>query len=97
MHGDGAAYAPWFRLHYPVHYYYDILVGLDVVTALGRGDDPRLRPALAWLEERPNRDGRWNLDALHPDLEDEGYLKGMRTPYFSFGLEFSPGVRAIGS
>jgi len=88
MHEDGATYAPWLRLHYPVHYYYDVLVGLDFVTALGKADDPRLRPALAWLEERRNRDGRWNLDALHPDLEDERYLAGMRTPYFPLGLEF---------
>ncbi len=24
-------YAPWFRFHYPNHYFYDILVGLDVI------------------------------------------------------------------
>jgi hypothetical protein len=28
-------YLPWFRFHYPVHYYYDILVGLDVFTRPG--------------------------------------------------------------
>lgn len=88
MHEDGATYAPWLRLHYPVHYYYDVLAGLDFVMALEKADDPRLQPALAWLEGRRNRDGTWNLDALHPDLEDEAYLRGMRTPYFSFGLEF---------
>jgi hypothetical protein len=58
------------------------------MAALGKGDDPRLRPALAWLEERRNRDGTWNLDAIHPDLEDEGYLRGMQTPTVSVGLEF---------
>src|SRR5256885_9768434 len=31
-------YAPWMRLHYPVHYYYDLLVGVDVLTSLGYGD-----------------------------------------------------------
>src|SRR3990172_129977 len=50
-------YAPWLRLHYPVHYYYDILVGLDVLTALGYGGDPRIRPALDRLEGMRNRDG----------------------------------------
>src|SRR5207245_2433651 len=60
-------YAPWFRLHYPVHYYYDILVGLDVLTSLGFGNDPRMRPALDRLEKMRNRDGTWNLDAHHPD------------------------------
>lgn len=78
-------YAPWFRLHYPVHYYYDLLVGLDVLTALGYGDDPRIRPALDTLENMRNRDGSWNLDALHPDSEDPGYQ--FRGPFHPFGLE----------
>src|SRR5439155_209312 len=59
-------YRPWFRLHYPVHYYYDILVGLDTLTSLGYGEDPRMRPALDRLEAMRNRDGSWNMDALHP-------------------------------
>jgi hypothetical protein len=61
-------YEPWLRTHYPVHYYYDALVGLDVLTRLGFGGDPRMGPALEWLVERRNADGTWNLDALHPDL-----------------------------
>ena len=39
-------YLPWFRFHYPNHYYYDILVGLDVITNLGYGGDKRLSSAL---------------------------------------------------
>ncbi len=78
-------YAPWFRLHYPVHYYYDILVGLDVLTSLGYGDDPRMRPALDRLEKMRNRDGSWNMDALHPDSEDPVYQ--FRGPFYPFGLE----------
>lgn len=39
-------YVPWLRFHYPVHYYYDLLVGLDVIPATGHGDDPRLDEAL---------------------------------------------------
>jgi hypothetical protein len=62
----GPKYRPWFRLHYPVHYYYDILVGLDVVTALGFGGDRRLRPALEILNKK-SRDGRWLLEKVHPD------------------------------
>ncbi len=87
---DGGIYAPWFRLHYPVHYYYDVLVGLDLVTKLGKGDDPRLTKALDWLEEQRNREGSWNLDALHPDVEGEEFREGLRTPYYAFGLE-NPG------
>jgi len=78
-------YRPWFRLHYPVHYYYDFLVGLDVLTALGYGDDARIHPALDRLEAMRNRDGSWTLDALHPDSEDPDYQ--FRGPFFPFGLE----------
>lgn len=78
-------YAPWFRLHYPVHYYYDFLVGLEVLTALGYGDDPRIRPAVDRLEGMRNRDGSWNMDALHPDSEDPNYQ--IRGPFYPLGLE----------
>ena len=46
LHRQGARYDPWYRFHDPVHYYYDLLVGLDLLTALGFGSDPRLRYAL---------------------------------------------------
>ncbi len=68
LHRQGGHYAPWFRFHWPVHYYYDLLVGLDVLTALGYGDDPRLSFALDHLRKRRRPDGRWNLDANHPDV-----------------------------
>ncbi len=68
LHRQGGRYAPWYRFHDPVHYYYDVLVGLDLVTALGRGDDPRLKFALSLLRKKRRADGRWNLDAIHPDV-----------------------------
>jgi hypothetical protein len=61
-------YLPWFRFHYPVHYYYDVLVGLDVITSLGYGDDRRLGPALELLKKKRRPDGTWLLDAVHPDI-----------------------------
>ncbi|HEV2317572.1 MAG TPA: hypothetical protein VGV89_08380 [Thermoplasmata archaeon] len=69
LHRQGDRYPPWFRLHYPVHYYYDLLVGLETLTGLGYGRDPRLRYALAWLRNKRRRDGRWNLEAVHPDVQ----------------------------
>ncbi len=69
LHRQGARYAPWFRFHDPVHYYYDLLVGLDLVTALGVTADRRLDFALDHLRRRRQPDGRWNLDAVHPDVE----------------------------
>ncbi|HLM70916.1 MAG TPA: prenyltransferase/squalene oxidase repeat-containing protein [Thermoplasmata archaeon] len=69
LYRQGAHYDPWFRFHYPAHYYYDLLVGLDFMTALGYGGDPRMEFALNFLRSRQRRDGTWNLDAVHPDLE----------------------------
>jgi hypothetical protein len=83
---DGTSYEPWHRFHYPWHYYYDLLVGLDTLTALGYGNDPRLVSAFEELRRKQNRDGTWNLDALHPDLmaDDPYQPKG---PLFPFLLE----------
>ncbi|HEV2519781.1 MAG TPA: hypothetical protein VGX00_04070 [Thermoplasmata archaeon] len=69
LHRQGPRYAPWYRLHYPVHYYYDLLVGLELLSSLGHGHDPRLGTAIAWLQRKRRDDGRWNLDAVHPDVE----------------------------
>ena len=80
-------YAPWRRLHFPNHYYYDFLVGLDFLTALGYGDDRRLRPALDLLESKRRADGRWNLDAYHPDVDDPSYRPA--DPFFPFALELA--------
>ena len=65
---EGERYAPWLRFHYPNHYFYDVLVGLDLVTELGYGDDPRLKPALEILERKRRSDGTWLLDKVHPDV-----------------------------
>jgi hypothetical protein len=71
-------YAPWFRFHYPTHYYYDILVGLDVITNLGYSSDKRLGPALQILKQKRQSDGSWILDRVHPDIGGGAnyYLRG---------------------
>jgi len=90
---QGDHYEPWYRFHYPVHYYYDLLVGLDLLTSLGYADDRRLSTALSVLKRKRRNDGRWNLDALHPDVEGavakwyRGHPHRAPTP---FGLE-TPG------
>jgi hypothetical protein len=72
---EGRPYAPWLRFHYPNHYYYDILVGLDILTQLGFGGDRRLRPALKLLEEKRRSDGTWLMDRVHPDVgSNRSYL-----------------------
>jgi len=67
LHKQGARWDPWYRFHYPVHYYYDILLGLDFMTSLGYSDDKRLAYAISLLHEKKRSDGRWNLDANRPE------------------------------
>src|SRR2546425_715892 len=67
LHVQGERYEPWYRFHWPIHYYYDLLVGLDCLTALGYGKDRRLGYALDLLRKKQRPDGRWNLDAVQPD------------------------------
>jgi hypothetical protein len=69
LHIQGDHYEPWYRFHYPTHYYYDLLVGLDFMTALGYTNDKRLDHAITTLKKKRRADGRWNLDAVHPDVE----------------------------
>ena len=69
LHKQGDRYEPWYRFHYPVHYYYDLLVGLDFMTALGYSGDRRLRYSISLLKKKRRSDGRWNLDSVNPDPE----------------------------
>ena len=71
LHRQGDRYEPWYRFHWPAHYYYDLLVGLDCLTALGYANDPRLGFALDLLQKKRRRDGRWNADASQPDPDPE--------------------------
>jgi hypothetical protein len=90
MDQQGARYEPWYRFHYPVHYYYDLLVGLDFMTELGYGGDKRLAGAVALLKEKRGADGRWNLDAVHPDVEGgmaEWYSRHQSQAPTPFSLE----------
>ncbi|HYA11314.1 MAG TPA: hypothetical protein VEH10_06585 [Thermoplasmata archaeon] len=96
LHEGRGSYAPWLRLHYPTHYYYDLLVGLTMLVRLGYADDRRLRPALARLEARRRPDGSWALDALHPDVEGPDLLRYTAAyvdhrPFYPFALEM-PGL-----
>lgn len=73
-------YAPWKRAHFPRHYYYDLLAGLELATTLGDPRDGRLAPALAWLRSRRGADGRLAHEKHHPDLDDPDYTLGTDLP-----------------
>jgi hypothetical protein len=87
LHNQGGRYGPWYRFHYPTHYYYDLLVGLDFITALGYGDDRRLKYAISLLKEKRGPDGKWKLDAVHPDLEGGMAKWYSKKPPIPFALE----------
>jgi len=91
MFNQGARYEPWYRLHFPYHYYYDLLVGLDFITALGYTDDRRLRPAVRHLKKKRREDGRWNLEAVHPDRDNGGkfplWWEAEKRKFHPFALE----------
>ena len=65
---EGPRFERWYWLRYPWHYHYDVLVGLDFMTALGYGKDPRAREALDHLRSKRLPDGRWRLDHTNGDL-----------------------------
>jgi hypothetical protein len=88
MEEGGVRYPPWFRIHYPNHYYYDVLVGLRVLTRLGYGTDPRIAPAVRWLTDKRRRDGTWALDAAHPDLDPK--LAGYQVRQIVFPMMLEP-------
>lgn len=88
LYKEGRRYAPWFRFHYPVHYYYDLLVGLDFITALGFSDDRRLDYAAKLLKTKRRSGGRWNLDAVHPELRRSSAPEWYRKRHLTrFALE----------
>ena len=76
---EGARYDPWYRLHFPYHCFYDVLLGLEFVTALGGGNDPRAGEAIQLLRRRRLGDGRWPMDAIQPDVLNGGKVpRGLR-------------------
>ena len=68
---EGHRFPRWYWLRYPWHYFYDVLVGLDFMAALGYGEDPRMREALEHLLSKRRSDGRWALDHTNGDMRLE--------------------------
>ncbi len=91
LHKEGQTYAPWQRFHYPVHYYYDLLVGMDVLTSLGYGGDKRLGFAIDLLKKKRLSDGTWMIDAIHPDIaRGSGYKIKDKRKRFALEKEGKP-------
>ena len=55
----------------------DVLQNLEVLVALGYGDDPRLRNALDLVRSKQEKDGRWRMkytynSKMWADIEQNG-------------------------
>ena len=68
------------KLHYPLHYHYDILHGLRVLRELDLNYDPRLDDALRLLLSKRTPQIRWPLEGtyrgwIHPESADGDYVE----------------------
>jgi len=57
--------AEFVKLHYPLYWHYDILLGLKVMAEMGHLDDPRCESALDLLEEKCLTDGGWPAESRY--------------------------------
>jgi hypothetical protein len=51
----------WFRFGYPIGYVTDVLQNLEVLSALGHAQDPRLANALEFVLSKQDSLGRWEM------------------------------------
>ena len=56
----------WWKPGFPVFYVTDLLQNVEALTRLGYGQDPRLAPALQWLINKQDEQGRWALERDYP-------------------------------
>jgi hypothetical protein len=52
----------WWKFGFPVFYVTDILQNVEVLVSYGYGNDPRLAPALALINEKQDDQGRWSME-----------------------------------
>jgi hypothetical protein len=52
----------WFKFGYPMGYVTDVLRNAEVMVALGKGKDRRLRPLRELILSKRRPDGRWRLE-----------------------------------
>jgi hypothetical protein len=57
--GNTKPSASWFKPGFPSGYIADVLENLEILCELGQAGNPRLGPALDWLLDMQDSDGRW--------------------------------------
>ena len=72
------------KLHHPPRWHFDVLRGLEMVTAAGVTHDERLQPALEILQHRRRQDGRWAANAGYPGERHVTYARaGTPNPWIT--------------
>jgi hypothetical protein len=59
----------WTRFSFPTYHHYDVLRGLDYLRSAGATPDERVAEAIALVERKRGRDGRWLLENRHASEE----------------------------
>ena len=76
---DSVVLLDFLRLHYPLHYCYDFLHGLRVLTEFGVKNDPRMNDAVSLLMEKRLPDGKWILDGVYRGWRHSHAMHGEET------------------
>jgi hypothetical protein len=69
----------WTTLHFPLFYFYDILHGLRVLTALDYRGDERVRDAVELLRSKRLHDGTWPMEATFLHHPKRNWVKDSQT------------------
>ena len=56
----------WTRFAFPTWWHYDVLRGLEYLRSAGVTPDERAAEAIALVESKRDRDGRWALETRYP-------------------------------
>ena len=56
----------WTRFSFPTGYHYDVLRGLEYLRSAGVAPDARLAEAIDLVASKPDAEGRWPLENVHP-------------------------------
>ncbi|HEY7565005.1 MAG TPA: hypothetical protein VIA81_08780 [Acidimicrobiia bacterium] len=59
----------WLLLSFPPRWFYDVLRALDYLREAGTRPDRRVAEAVALIEQKQRKDGRWPLQNPHPGRE----------------------------
>jgi hypothetical protein len=67
----------WFKFGFPLSYVSNVLEALNVLAALGHGDDPRLRNAMEFVLSKQDDQGCWKVEyslngKMRADIEAKG-------------------------